>query len=115
MLEIATFTLPEAAVHAGVHRRTVRHWIRTGRLPATQTPSGHWRVARADLDAMPLTTGQLARAVGVSPRTVQAWITSGKLPAERDRQGRYMVAAEWVDRIGRRHQEVGQAATGSGR
>jgi|SRR6056297_1498877 len=42
--------LAEAARIAGVHYQTAYRWVRTGRLPAARV-GGHYRVARADLDA----------------------------------------------------------------
>jgi len=30
----------------------VARWVRDGRLPAVQTPGGHWRVRASEVDAM---------------------------------------------------------------
>lgn len=110
-----TLTLTEAAGLAGVHRRTVRHWIRTGRLIATTTPGGHYRVRADDLRAMPLTASEFARAVGVQHRTAQAWCKTGKLNARQDEGGTWLIEAGEVDRIGprpARSRGAGQADLG---
>lgn len=95
-------TLTEAAGLAGVNRRTVRAWIRAGRVPATRTPGGHYRIKLADLAAMPLSTHEFARAVGVSHRTAQAWAKTGKLDARQDAGGAWWIATSEVERIGTR-------------
>jgi len=40
----------EAARRKGWNRKTVYRAIRRGRLPAEQTPGGHYRIRIADLD-----------------------------------------------------------------
>ncbi len=40
----------QAAKLLGVTPDTVLKWVKTGRLPATRTPGGHYRLARADID-----------------------------------------------------------------
>ena len=44
--------LTEIARLMGVRRATVARWVRDGRLPAVQTPGGHWRVRSSEVDAM---------------------------------------------------------------
>lgn len=39
----------EVACRERVGIATVRHWIRTGRLPAYRTPGGHYRIHEDDL------------------------------------------------------------------
>lgn len=36
-------TAAEAAEMFGVSRETVTKWAKAGKLPAVQTPGGHWR------------------------------------------------------------------------
>lgn len=96
-----TLTLTEAAARVGVHRRTLRAWIRKGRLPATRTPGGHYRIRVADLEDMPLTATAFARAVGVCSRTAQRWAQQGRLRSRRT-PGGWEIAASEVERIGRR-------------
>jgi excisionase family DNA binding protein len=94
-------TLTEAAARQGVHRRTVRGWIRDGRLPAHLTPGGHYRVAVADLANLPLTTDEFAAAVGVCRRTALRWCEAGKLEARKT--GReWLIAAGEVAQVGAR-------------
>jgi excisionase family DNA binding protein len=94
-------TLSEAAARAGVHRRTVRAWIRSGRLAATFTPGGHYRIRAGDLATMSLSASEFARAVGVCHRTALRWAAAGKLDAERW-QGAWRIAASEVERVGPR-------------
>jgi len=94
-------TLTEAAARQGVHRRTVRGWIRDGRLPALRTPGGHYRVLAGDLDRLPMTTDDFAAAVGVCRRTVLRWCEAGKLAARKT--GReWIIESGEVDRVGAR-------------
>jgi len=97
-----TLTLTRAAQRAGVHRRTLRAWIRDGRLPAHLTPGGHYRVNADDLAALPMTTSEFARAVGVCQRTAVRWAKSGKLEASLDESGTWRIAASEVGRLGTR-------------
>jgi len=94
-------TLSEAAARTGVHRRTVRAWIRGGRLPATLTPGGHYRVRASDLATMTMTATEFARSVGVCSRTAMRWAAAGKLDAELWR-GSWRIAASEVERVGAR-------------
>ena len=94
-------TLTEAASRQGVHRRTVRGWIRDGRLPARHTPGGHYRVMSGDLDRLPMTTDDFALAVGVCRRTVLRWCESGKLAARKTGRD-WIIEAGEVARIGSR-------------
>src|SRR5436305_1912865 len=41
-----------AAELLGVDRSTVRHWIHDGKLPASETVGGQYRIARADIEAL---------------------------------------------------------------
>lgn len=41
----------QAAKLLGVTPDTVLKWVKTGRLSATRTPGGHYRIARADIEA----------------------------------------------------------------
>jgi excisionase family DNA binding protein len=43
-----TMTAREVAFEADAHLKTVRRWIREGRLPAQRTGTGRIRVLRAD-------------------------------------------------------------------
>jgi len=94
-------TLSEAAARMGVHRRTVRGWVRDGRLPALNTPGGHYRILAGDLDRLPLTTDDFAAAVGVCRRTVLRWCESGKLAARKTGRD-WIIDRGEVDRIGAR-------------
>ncbi len=38
-----------AARELEVNRSTVTRWIAAGKLPASRTPGGHWRVRAADV------------------------------------------------------------------
>lgn len=37
-------TTGKAAKHCGVRINTIKRWIQQGRIPAVQTPGGHWRI-----------------------------------------------------------------------
>lgn len=52
--DVATaLTLPQAAAYLGVHEKTVRRWVKDGRLAAMRVGvAGRYRIARADLDSM---------------------------------------------------------------
>lgn len=94
-------TLTEAAARQGVHRRTVRGWVRDGRLPARITPGGHYRILAGDLDRLPLATDDFAAAVGVCRRTVVRWCEAGKLAA-RKVGGEWLIDCGEVARVGAR-------------
>jgi excisionase family DNA binding protein len=68
-------TIPEAAEQLGVDAKTVRNWVRTGKLPATRWgPEGAKiiRIDPADLEGLgprpvkPRTTPRRARREGAS-------------------------------------------------
>ena len=40
--------IKDVAAHCMVDRITVRRWIKSGKLPAFQLPSGHYRIKRVD-------------------------------------------------------------------
>lgn len=40
-----------AADYIGVHVQTLKRWAREGRIGGFRTPGGHWKFAKADLDA----------------------------------------------------------------
>jgi excisionase family DNA binding protein len=42
----------EAARRLGCSRQTVLHWVALGRLPATRTPSGHYRFDPVHVDRL---------------------------------------------------------------
>jgi len=44
------FSVGNIALHCLVSTATVRRWIKSGEIPATQLPSGHYRVRGADFD-----------------------------------------------------------------
>ena len=52
--DVATaLTLPQAAAYLGVHEKTVRRWIKDGRVAAVRVGvAGRYRIDRADLDLM---------------------------------------------------------------
>lgn len=52
--DVATaLTLPQAAAYLGVHEKTVRRWIKDGRIAAVRVGvAGRYRIARSDLDLM---------------------------------------------------------------
>ncbi|MFI6128349.1 helix-turn-helix domain-containing protein [Micromonospora sp. NPDC051141] len=54
------YSVEQVAARLGLHVRTVRGYIRAGRLPATRIGK-QYRIARADLDAF---TGRPARPAG---------------------------------------------------
>ena len=37
-------TPPEAAKLLGISERTIRRWLKDGKIPANRRPSGHWLV-----------------------------------------------------------------------
>jgi excisionase family DNA binding protein len=41
----------EAARRCGVHYTTIRRWVLDGNLPAYETPGGHLRILKEDMDA----------------------------------------------------------------
>ena len=48
-------SLPQAATYAGVTERTLREWIKAGRLTAFRDPTNprsHYRIRCEDIDAM---------------------------------------------------------------
>ncbi|MBI4567268.1 MAG: response regulator [Planctomycetes bacterium] len=42
------YSLGKIAALLGVHRKTLTYWVRGGKLPASRTPGGHYRVADDD-------------------------------------------------------------------
>lgn len=50
--QLALMTVTEVAAELRVSTATVRRWIAAGKLPATTLPTGTYRVARADVDAI---------------------------------------------------------------
>lgn len=60
-------TLTEAATEAGLHYMTLYRYVRTGRLPATRQ-GREWRVARRDVAALTVPTGEPPRRrIGSEP------------------------------------------------
>jgi excisionase family DNA binding protein len=47
-------TVTQAAQLSQTHINTIRRWLKDGTLAGSQTPGGHWRIARADLAALVL-------------------------------------------------------------
>jgi excisionase family DNA binding protein len=45
-----SLTTSRAAAKCGVHYTTIRRWILEGKLPAYETPGGHLRIPKEDLD-----------------------------------------------------------------
>lgn len=45
-------TTSQAATALNIHPKTVRRWIDEGRMAAVQLPSGHWRIARTEVDRL---------------------------------------------------------------
>ncbi len=54
----ALMTLREAAAYAGVTDQRIRTLLRTGRVQATKTDDGHWRVSQEAIDGYNATKGQ---------------------------------------------------------
>lgn len=54
-------TTGEVARLCGVTPDAVLKWIKAGKLPATRTPGGHYRVSRADCEAMGLGETQVGQ------------------------------------------------------
>ncbi len=42
----------EAAHELGISYPTLKHWIYSGKLKATRTPGGHYRISEAELDRL---------------------------------------------------------------
>lgn len=47
---MAKISTGRAAKRAGVSDETIRRAIKRGRIPATETPGGHYRVEEKDVD-----------------------------------------------------------------
>jgi excisionase family DNA binding protein len=58
---MAGLTITDAAQAWGVHRDTVRHWLRDGKIEGTKGNDGVWRVAEGQ---QPPPGGELRRAQG---------------------------------------------------
>ena len=86
------YSVEQVAERLGLHVRTVRGYIRSGRLRAVRIGK-QYRVARADLDAL---TGQSRPAVGGSPAIAEVSSivqVDGLAPAAADRLGTLVLAA----------------------
>ena len=47
-----TLTPTDAAAQLGVHRETLRDWLRKGHVPAIRLPSGRYLLRQADVDEL---------------------------------------------------------------
>src|SRR5690348_12097205 len=63
---MAGLTITDAAQAWGVHRDTVRHWLRDGKIEGAKGNDGVWRVAEGQ---QPPPGGDLRRAQGGRPRS----------------------------------------------
>ena len=103
-------TLTEVADRLGMNRRTPMRWAESGRLPATKTPGGHWRVSEDELERLPLRLSEFARLVGVTYQTALRWVGAGKLQdVQRTPGGHILVPASEVERIGPRRRQRQEA------
>lgn len=93
------YSVDEVAEHLGLHVRTVRGYIRSGRLKAVRIGK-QYRIARADLDA--LTGGPrpaASRFAGVAPMEVSSIVQiDGVDRATADRLGTLVLAAVNTER-----------------
>ncbi len=48
----ALLTPREAAVRLGISYPTIKQWLYSGKLKASKTPGGHYRIAEPDLDSL---------------------------------------------------------------
>ena len=55
--EMDIIGVSDAARLLNVSESSVRYWVKTGRLPALRTPSGHRLFMRADVEALAQTRG----------------------------------------------------------
>ena len=46
------YTTSQVAALLGVHPKTVKRWVLTGKLMATRTPGGHYRFSEASVNAL---------------------------------------------------------------
>ncbi|MFG2102546.1 helix-turn-helix domain-containing protein [Micromonospora echinaurantiaca] len=84
------FSVEQVADRLGLHVRTVRGYIRSGRLRAVRIGK-QYRIARTDLDAL---TGQPARPATVAPVEVSSIVqVDGVDRAAADRLGTFVLAA----------------------
>jgi excisionase family DNA binding protein len=52
MTERHEISAREAARHLSVDKATVIRWIRAGKLAGWQTPGGHWRIPRTEIECI---------------------------------------------------------------
>lgn len=84
------YSVEQVADRLGLHVRTVRGYIRSGRLRAVRIGK-QYRIASADLDAL---TGQPARPTAVAPVEVSSIVqVDGVDRAAADRLGTFVLAA----------------------
>ncbi|PWU46155.1 DNA-binding protein [Micromonospora sp. S4605] len=84
------YSVEQVADRLGLHVRTVRGYIRSGRLRAVRIGK-QYRIARTDLDAL---TGQPARPATVAPVEVSSIVqVDGVDRAAADRLGTFVLAA----------------------
>lgn len=113
-----TLSTGQAARLCSVNADTVLKWIKKGRLKAVRTAGGHYRIDRADLDALLASSrADEPRVVRLdeTPRQVRCWelrSQDGEVKAECQSCAVYQVRASWcfllaqaqsVEMEGRRH------------
>ena len=50
--KVYDLTARQAAERIGVHRETLKNWVRDGKLNARKNVSGYWMFSRDDIDAI---------------------------------------------------------------
>jgi excisionase family DNA binding protein len=96
-------SVTEFAKYAGVSRRTVIRWIKSGRIPSYKRANGYHRIPFGVVENLPVTASRFAELLGVTRRTVVRWCAAGTLYAWR-RPGSdvWEIAAGEVDAFGYR-------------
>ena len=51
------FTIPQAAKYCSISRTTLWRWVKSGKLKASLTPGGHYRILKKDMESFILEKG----------------------------------------------------------
>jgi len=92
-------TLTEYAAARGINRRTAQAWAREGRINATRTAGGHWRVDKREVRRRLYSISEVAEALGRSPRTVRSWAEAGTIATLPCDCGVWLVEARELKRL----------------
>lgn len=105
----------DAARLCSVNPDTVLKWIKRGRLPATRTAGGHYRIEERDLaalvPALNIAKTFLTEASGFSGRPLRCWeylSPAGGVKAECKKCVVYQVRAAWCFQVTKLGCEIGQ-------